>query len=218
MATVSGLYVLIDPAACKRVGPVETTRLALEGGASLIQWRDKLRDKGAQLADARKVFGLCRAFDATFIVNDHADLALVLAGDDPDADMGIHLGQSDLPVAAARRILPAAFVVGASTNNVAEAIAAAEAGATYIAVGDLFGTASKQGTRAASPSRLKEVKDALGQLPVVGIGGINLGNVGEVIRAGADAVAVISAVCGADDPRAAAAQLVGAIEAAKVNR
>jgi thiamine-phosphate diphosphorylase len=212
---ISGLYVLIDPAACKHFSAIETAALALEGGASLIQWRDKLLDKGAQLADAREVLGLCIEHEAAFIINDHADLALVLAQErSNEAGLGVHVGQKDLPVAAVRRIVPAGFVVGASTNNVAEAVAAAAAGASYIAVGDIFGTASKEGTRPASPARLAAVRTAI-SVPVVGIGGINLTNIGEVVKAGADAVAVISAVCGADDPRAASAALVAAFRAAK---
>jgi thiamine-phosphate pyrophosphorylase len=215
LVSIAGLYVLIDPAACKGFGAIATARLALESGASVIQWRDKLRDKGLQLADARQVLELCAEHEAAFIINDHADLALVLAREFGDGTpLGVHVGQKDLPVAAVRMIVPPGFIVGASTNNVAEAVAAAAAGASYIAVGDIFGTGSKEGTRPASPALLAEVKAAV-NVPVVGIGGINLGNAGEVIRAGADAVAVISAVCGADDPRAAAAALVRAIQTPK---
>jgi thiamine-phosphate pyrophosphorylase len=212
MAQIGGLYVIIDPAACRGRSPVEVARAALEGGASMLQWRDKLRDKGLQLADAREIYELSRRHDATFVVNDHADLALALdAGTIRPMELGVHVGQHDLPVAVVRRIVPAAFVVGASTNSVAEALAAAAAGASYIAVGDIFGTASKESTRAASPARLTEVRAAV-SLPVIGIGGINAGNAGEVMAAGADGVAVISAVCGADDPRAAAAALVAAMK------
>jgi thiamine-phosphate pyrophosphorylase len=214
LPSISGLYVLIDPAACKRYGPVETARLALEGGASMVQWRDKIRDKGLQLPEAREIYRLCREHDAIFILNDHADLALAVAAPQAVVSLlGVHVGQKDLPVEVIRRIVPAGFVVGASTNNALEAKAAEAAGASYIAVGDVFGTPSKQGTRAASPARLAEVKAAI-RLPVVGIGGINLTNVAEVLRSGANAIAVISAVCGADDPRAAATALVEAIAAA----
>ena len=211
---IAGLYVLIDPAACRRYRPVETARLALEGGASLVQWRDKTRDKGEQLPEARAIFSLCRERDAILIVNDHADLALVLGSAESSDHLGLHVGQKDLPVADVRRLMPEGAVIGASTNNVSEARQAEAAGASYIAVGDLFGTASKEGTRAASPARLAEVKAAV-SVPVVGIGGINLRNVGDVVRAGADAIAVMSAVCGADDPRGASAALVAAIEAAR---
>ena len=216
MAVVGGLYVLIDPAACGGRDAVEVGRAALAGGASGIQWRDKLRDKGEQLAPARALYEACQAHDAVFIVNDHADLALVLAADGAPSGggLGVHVGQKDLPLAEVIRILPPYIGVGVSTNNPVEARAAEATGAAYVAVGDLFGTSSKQGTRAASPERLAEVR-AVVQVPVIGIGGINLGNVAQVIAAGADGVAVISAVCGAPDPQRAAGELVDAIEAAR---
>ncbi|HLF70717.1 MAG TPA: thiamine phosphate synthase [Dehalococcoidia bacterium] len=215
MAKIAGLYVIIDPAACRGREPVAVGLDALAGGASVIQWRDKLRDKGEQLADAAALFGACQQYDAVFIVNDDADLALVLAGDtQPEfGAIGVHVGQTDLPLESLWRIVPDYFIVGASTNNVDEAIAAEAAGADYVAVGDIFGTAAKQGTRPASPDRLREVRDAVG-LPVVGIGGITKDNAGKVIAAGADAVAVLSAVCAADNPERVARELVAAIRAA----
>jgi len=208
LASIRGLYVIIDPAACRGRNPVEVAEAALEGGATMIQWRDKVRDKGEQLPDALAVHQACRVRDALFIVNDHADLALAIGGD------GVHVGQKDLPVAVVRRILPPEFVIGASTNNPQEAAVAEAAGASYIAVGDIFGTATKQSTRPASPAALAAVKAAV-KLPVIGIGGITAANAAAVIEAGASGVAVISAVCGADDPRAAAADLVRAILGAK---
>jgi len=202
---IRGLYVIIDPDACRGRDAVDVARRALEGGAAMLQWRDKRREKGLQLPQARAVRDLTREHDALLIVNDHADLSLAV-----DAD-GVHVGQGDLPVAVVRKLVPPDFVVGCSTNNLDEARAAEVAGASYIAVGAIFGTASKEPerTRTASPERLREVKAAIGT-PVVAIGGINASNIGQVLAAGADAVAVISAVCAADDPKAAAAELVRA--------
>lgn len=215
MVSLSGLYVLIDPSACRGRPPLEVAEKALRGGAALLQWRDKLRDKGEQLPELRRLYDLCRRYDAALIVNDHADLALVLAPSEPARGaIGVHVGQKDLPPAEVRRIVPAYFLVGVSTNNRAEALRAQSDGASYIAVGDIFGTGSKQGTRAASPQRLAEVKAAV-QLPVFGIGGINRDNVAEVMAAGADGIAVISAVCAAGDPEAAARELVEAMRAGR---
>jgi thiamine-phosphate diphosphorylase len=212
MPEIAGLYVAIDPTACRGRDPVSVARAALAGGARVLQWRDKTRDKGDQLADARAIYMACIEHDALFIVNDHADLALVIGGSTPPArgSIGLHLGQHDLPIEAVRPLLPAHYAVGVSTNNPDEARAAAAAGASYVAVGDIFGTTTKEGTRAASPAVLAAVKAAVG-VPVVGIGGINRSNVGLVMAAGGDAAAVISAVCGADDPEAAARELVAAI-------
>jgi thiamine-phosphate pyrophosphorylase len=199
---IRGLYVIIDPDACLGRDPVEVARLALEGGASMLQWRDKRREKGDQLSEARAMRELCIERDALFIVNDHVDLALAVGAD------GVHLGQHDLPVEVVRRIVPEVFIIGASTNNAAEARAAEAAGASYVAVGAIFPTASKapERTRPASPAVLREVKPAV-SVPVVAIGGIDASNVDQVIEAGADAVAVIGAVCGAEDVRAAARAL-----------
>ncbi|HET6615826.1 MAG TPA: thiamine phosphate synthase [Dehalococcoidia bacterium] len=200
---IHGLYVIIDPDACGGRSPVDVTRAALEGGASMIQWRDKRRDKGDQLADARAIRALCRDHGAMFIANDHIDLAIALHAD------GVHLGQHDLPIDVARPIAGDAMIIGASTNNVDEAHAAEAAGADYVAVGAIFATASKDVTRPANVERLREIKSAV-RLPVVAIGGINASNIAQVVEAGADAAAVIGAVCGAVDVRSAAAELAAA--------
>jgi thiamine-phosphate diphosphorylase len=215
VSTIGGLYVLIDPAACIGRDPVEVAAAALRGGASMVQWRDKLRDKGEQLAAAAAIYALCRQHDAVFIANDHADLALALGLPlAPQGAIGVHVGQKDLPLSAVRRMLPADWIVGISTNNPREALAGQAAGASYVAVGDIFGTTAKQGTRPASPARLAEVKAAV-DVPVIGIGGINRANLHEVIGAGADGIAVISAVCGARDPESAARELIEAIASAR---
>jgi thiamine-phosphate pyrophosphorylase len=199
---VRGLYVIVDPDACRGRSVVDVARLALEGGAAVVQWRDKRREKGDQLSDARAVRELCLQHDALFIVNDHVDLALAVGAD------GVHLGPHDLPVDLVRPLVPTPFIVGVSTNSSDEARRAVELGASYVAIGSVFPTSSKEPerTRAASVERVREVKLAV-DVAVVAIGGINASNVDQVIEAGADAVAVISAVCSADDPKAAAAAL-----------
>jgi thiamine-phosphate pyrophosphorylase len=211
MTALRGLYVIVDPSICGGRDPVAVGRAALAGGASMLQWRDKLRDKGEQLADVRALYEACVEHDAVFIANDHADLALVLDdGTQAGGGLGVHVGQKDLPLTDVRRIVPPHFVVGVSTNNPDEAREAERNGATYVAVGDIFGTTAKTGTRAASPERLGQVKAAV-SVPVFGIGGINLGNLAQVMDAGADGISVISAVCAAPDPEAAARALVEAM-------
>jgi thiamine-phosphate diphosphorylase len=179
--------------------------MALEGGTSMIQWRDKRREITEQAAEARTIAEVCRKHGALFVVNDYAELALALEAH------GVHVGQDDAPVATVRRMAPA-LIIGASTNNVEEARRAEADGANYIAVGSIFPTSSKVVTRAATLDRLREVKSAV-HVPVVAIGGITASNIDSVIEAGANAVAVISAVCAADDPRAAAGQLASAFDA-----
>jgi len=200
---IVGLYVIVDPAACAGRDAVEVARLALDGGATIIQWRDKTRDKGDQLAQARAIAALCRERGAPFIVNDHVDLALAAGA------AGVHLGQHDLPIEAVRPMLGTAAIIGVSTNNAEEALHAEAAGAGYVAVGAIFRTSSKSETRAADLDRIRAVKAAV-RVPVVAIGGIDATNIASVVEAGADAAAVIRAVCAAADPRAAAAALAAA--------
>jgi glucosamine-6-phosphate deaminase len=200
---IRGLYVIIDPDACRGRAPVDIARAAMDGGAAIIQWRDKRRGVAAQTTDASAIAALCHRYDALFIANDDPDLALASGAD------SVHLGQDDASISDVRPIVGDAMLIGVSTNNAAEARQAEAAGADYVAVGAIFPTASKDVTRAASLERLREVKAAVG-VPVVAIGGINASNIASVIATGADAAAVISAVCGAEDPRAAAAELAAA--------
>jgi thiamine-phosphate pyrophosphorylase len=189
---LSGLYVILDPEHCRGRDPTFVAEKALRGGATIIQWRDKRRDKGDQLPALRALRSLCDRYLALLLVNDHVDLALAARAD------GTHVGQHDLPVAAVRRMVPPGFIVGCSTNNIGEARQAVDEGADYVAVGRVFPSTTKASTRDASPETVREVRSAV-SLPLVAIGGITAENVDQVIEAGADAAAVISAVCEAED-------------------
>lgn len=195
-----GLYVIIDYGVAGGGRELELAQAAIRGGARLIQWRDKVREKGLQLPIAEALANICASADVLFIVNDHLDLALACGAH------GVHLGQKDLPVAVVRRLAPPGFVIGCSTNNVEEALHAQEAGADYVSVGRLFPTVSKRDTRPATLETLRSVKDAV-SIPVCAIGGINAENIGQVIAAGADMVAVIGAVAGAVNPEEAVRKL-----------
>ena len=203
---VRGLYVIVDAQAAGGRDLVEVTQAALRGGARVIQLRDKLHDKGDVLPVARRIRDLCDRHNAVFIVNDHADLAVAC-----DAH-GLHLGQHDLPVAEARAILKPYQIIGTSNALVEEAAESERQGADYLAVGAIFPTDTKERTRPAGLGTLSAVK-ARAAAPVVAIGGINLDNISDVARAGADAACVISAVVGAPDPEAAARRLAAALEA-----
>lgn len=201
--SIHGLYVIIDPSACAGRCPSDVARMAIAGGASVIQWRDKLRDKGAQLDSLKRVAAVCREHNVPLIVNDHADLALAVRAD------GVHLGQHDLPVESVRPLLGRPGIIGVSTNNVDEAVRAQEASADYVAVGAIFATGTKNDTRPADLDRIRQIKAAV-RVPVVAIGGIGASNIADVVAAGADAAAVVSAVCGAADVRGAARELASA--------
>jgi len=195
-----GLYVIIDPVVAPGRDEVQIARAALDGGARLIQLRDKTREKGLQLPVAEALQALCRERGALFIVNDHVDLALAAGAD------GVHVGQKDLPVSVVRRLVPREMVIGCSTNNADEARRAEADGADYVSVGRLFPTGSKNDTRPATTETLRAVKAAV-SLPVCAIGGINETNIDGVLAAGADMAAVIAAVIAAPDVSAAARRL-----------
>ncbi len=201
--TLRGLYVIIDPAVAGERDVLHVAREVIAGGAAIVQWRDKTREKGLQFADVRALANICRGASVPLIVNDDVDLALAAEAD------GVHVGQRDLPVAAVRRLVPDGWIVGASTNNADEARAAEADGADYVSVGNLFGTTSKDDTRPATLDTLREVKAAV-RVPVCAIGGIDETNIAGVVAAGADMASVISAVMAADDPRAAAERLAAA--------
>ncbi|MBI4234643.1 MAG: thiamine phosphate synthase [Chloroflexi bacterium] len=205
-----GLYVIVDPQTAQR-DVLEVAGAALRGGARVIQLRDKAHDKGDQLPVARRLVELCTLQDALCIINDHADLAAASGAH------GLHLGQHDLPIAQARRCLEPWQLVGRSNALVEEAVESQAQGADYIAVGTIFPTSTKEKTRPAGLETLRRVKQAA-QVPVVAIGGITEGNVEEVIAAGADAVAVISAVGRAPDPEGAARRLSERVHAALARR
>ena len=205
-----GLYVIVDPEVARR--PVlEVAEAALDGGACALQWRDKTNDKGDQLSTCLRLVELCRSHDALLIMNDHADLAAACGAH------GLHLGQHDLAIADARPVLGPRPVVGRSNATLLEAEESRDAGADYIAVGAIFPSPSKDNTRPAGLETLRRVCESA-ETPVVAISGITESNVADVIAAGADAVAVISAVVAADDPRGAAARLVERIEEARASR
>ena len=187
-------------------------KAALAGGADVIQLRDKS-------LSGRDLYGLAldmgarvRASRATFIINDRLDIALAAGAD------GVHLGQSDLPVAAARSLTLPSFIVGASVGSVEEAVAAERDGADYIALSPVFSTPTKDD---AGPGHglevLSEIRAAVG-IPVIAIGGVNSANVKDVVAAGADGVAVISAVLGAEDVEAAARSIRELVLHAKAER
>lgn len=190
----AGLYAITD-------GPREDLRAAvaaaLEGGAALVQYRDKTRDAARRLREARALVELCGSFGAPLIVNDDVELARAAGAS------GVHLGEDDPGIAEARSVLGAAAIIGVSCyDSLERARDAAAAGADYLAFGAFFPTVSKAATRRATPELLR----ASGEfgLPRVAIGGITPDNGGPLIDAGAEFLAAISGVFGASDVRAAA--------------
>ncbi len=205
------LYVVTDEELSGLIDVV-VAKLALEGGADVIQLRDKKRCIRDIFPVALKIKGLVQSFDALFIVNDRLDLALGVEAD------GVHLGQGDLPLHVARKIAPEPFIIGISVGSLSEAVSAEKDGASYIAVSPVFSTKSKDD---AGPglglSLLREIRTAV-SIPVIGIGGIGPQNVEDVIWSGADGVAVISAVLCSPDITHSVAELKKQVIQAKIKR
>lgn len=166
---------------------------ALQGGLTLVQYRDKETEDGERLRNARTLCQLCHRYGALFIINDRVDLALAV-----DAD-GVHLGQQDLPIAVARQMLGPSRVIGRSTTNREEMQRALEEGADYVGVGPVFETPTKQGKAAAG---FEYVSYAAQNCPIpwFAIGGIDMTNLNDVLGAGAERVAVVRAVMQAEQP------------------
>lgn len=201
---IHGLYVIVGGEWLAGRSHTEVARKAISGGARVIQLREKTMDKKHLLPLARDLRRICSEADVLFVVNDYLDVAL-----DCEAD-GLHLGQDDLPVDVARRLLKPNQILGCSASTVEEAKAAQTSGADHIGVGSIFATSTKD-TTVVGPARIAEIRRAV-SVPLVAIGGINRQNLLAVLDAGADAAAVISAVSGAQDPAGAARELVKIIE------
>jgi thiamine-phosphate pyrophosphorylase len=200
-----GLYVIIDTQTLGLRGEVDAARKAIDGGAKVIQLRDKQHSKGELLTIAKKLTDLCRHSNVLFIVNDYLDIALASEAD------GIHIGQEDLPLSVIRKELPIDKVIGLSTSTMALARKAESEGVDYVAVGSIFPSPTKPKATVVGLERLRQIRKAI-SIPIVAIGGINRQNIGEVMAAGADAAAVISAVLNQKDMQSAARQLVKEIE------
>ncbi|MGN6031861.1 MAG: thiamine phosphate synthase [Thermomicrobiales bacterium] len=198
------LYLVVDPDFV-RGAPTATLRAALAGGVTMVQLRSKHRTDRETLALGHPLRALCRAAQVPFLVNDRLDLALAL-----DAD-GIHLGVDDLPLDDARRLAGPGFLIGYSPETDEQARTASENGADYLGIGPIFGTSTKvDAGDALGPDEFAR-RRALTSLPVVAIGGVRTRNATAAIAAGADGIAVVSAILGANDPEAAARELADAI-------
>lgn len=198
---VKGLYVILDAQSLRGKDEMEVADKVIRGGAKIIQFRDKKRERGEVLAIAQRLREFCLQKDVLFIINDHLDVALA-----SDAD-GLHIGQKDLPLEKARGLLPINKIIGVSVRSLEQAIKAQEGGADYIAAGSIFPTKSKEDIVIIGLETLSQIRKAV-SLPLVAIGGINRDNIIEVIKIGADAVAVISAVLEAENIEGATRQLV----------
>ncbi len=189
------IYLVTDDGCLQGRALLDCVREALEGGVTLVQYRAKTASSAEMYAEALQLKALCDSFNVPLIINDRLDIAMAVGA------AGVHLGQDDLPCAAARRILGEDYLIGVSAHNPAEAKAALQSGADYLGCGAVFGTATKADVKKLGTDGLAAICKAKG-LPVVGIGGVTADNYREVRVAGADGAAIVSGILAQPDIRA----------------
>ncbi len=206
------LYLVTDPALVPAERLVDAVLAAVEGGVTLVQLRDKVADGRALVEAARALLDVLRPLGVPLIVNDRVDVAMAAEAD------GVHVGQRDLAVSDARRLMGPRAIVGVSLETVEQATTVEGGDPSYVAVSPVYGTPTK--THPAAPLGLAGVSAvcARTERPVVGIGGIDAERAADVIRAGADGVAVVSAILARADVEAAARSIRSAIDAARGER
>lgn len=189
------IYLVTDDGCLQGRPLLECVREALEGGVTLVQYRAKTASSAEMYNEALQLKALCDSFKVPLIINDRLDIAMAVGA------AGVHLGQDDLPCAAARKILGGDYIIGVSAHNPAEAKAALQSGADYLGCGAVFGTATKADVKKLGTEGLMAICREKG-LPVVGIGGVTADNYREVRAAGADGAAIVSGILAQPDIRA----------------
>lgn len=188
------IYLVTDDGCLQGRALIDCVREALEGGVTLVQYRAKTASSAEMYAEALQLKALCDSFNVPLIINDRLDIAMAVGA------AGVHLGQNDLPCAAARKLLGEDYIIGVSAHNPAEAKAALQSGADYLGCGAVFGTATKADVKKLGTEGLAAICKDKG-LPVVGIGGVTADNYREVRAAGADGAAIVSGILAQPDIR-----------------
>ena len=203
------VYLVTDRGLARGRSTFDIVTAATRGGATIVQLREKDLATRDFIAQAFSIQGFLKTRGIPLIINDRVDIAQAVAAD------GVHLGQTDMPLEMAKGILGDKMTIGISAESLEDAIAAEKGGADYLGVSPIYATPTKTDTAPAlGLEGLRQIRKAVG-LPLVGIGGLNRDNAADVIRNGADGVAVVSAIVAADDPETAARQLRGVIKEAQ---
>ena len=203
------LYVIADKGICGCRGIKAVVSESIDGGAEMIQYRDKESDDNNFLQTALKLQAICKVRNIPFIVNDRVEIALRI-----DAD-GVHVGQEDMSLSEVRRKLSPEKIIGVSATSIQQAEEAEGNGADYIGIGPIFDTLSKEILNPIGLGVIREAKVRL-KIPFYAIGGINLNNLDKLIQAGGRRIAVISAVILSNDIKSAAAKLLEKLKEAPI--
>jgi len=194
------LYLVTDRELMAASGIEECVEQAVSGGCTVVQLREKTASSREFYEAALRVRKITSDLGVPLIINDRADIALAVNAD------GVHVGRDDLSLDAARRVMGKDAVIGASVNNLTEALAATAMGADYLGVGAMFATSTKTDADPASMDELRRIRAGIA-IPIVAIGGINKNNVPLFAGTGIDGIAVVSAIVSQKDARAAAREL-----------
>ena len=192
----SGLYVIIDPSFINSKDPVNIAQQVLDGGANIIQLRNKTDNIRETVDWAIKISELCNSYNAFFIVNDRVDIAIISNSD------GVHLGQGDIYPDHVKNITDKDLIIGSSNATINEIEESNKNSSHYIAVGSIYSTDTKSNTRPASLNLLVEAKK-ISKKPIVAIGGIKENNIEEVLETGVDSVCMVTAITLSKDPQKA---------------
>lgn len=199
------LHLVTDRTLSRGRSLVEVVREAVAGGVTCVQLREKNCSTRQFLEEALLLKELLQPLGLPLIINDRVDIALAVGAD------GVHLGQSDMPISHARRLLGPDCLIGISAESMEDALAAEQQGADYIGISPVFSTPTKTDTAPAlGLDGIRQIRKLV-RIPLVGIGGINLTNACQVLAAGADGVAVVSAIMAAESPRQAAELMRGVL-------
>jgi len=203
------LYLVTDRGLARGRSTIEVVKAAVSGGVTCVQLREKDCSTLEFIEQARAIKSFLEEREVPLIINDRLDVALAVGAE------GVHLGQSDMPLEMAQKIAGPSMLIGISAESVQDAVKAENGGADYLGVSPIYTTPTKTDT--APPlgiQGLREIKNRV-KIPLVGIGGLNNSNAAEVIRSGADGVAVVSAIVAAEDPETAAMNLKQIINEAR---
>ena len=203
------LYLVTDRGLARGRSTLEIVQAAVAGGVTCVQLREKTSPTLEFVREALAISNFLRDNGVPLIINDRLDVAQAVSAD------GVHLGQTDMPLAMARRILGNSMRIGISAESLQDAVDAAAGGADYLGVSPIFDTPTKTDTAAAlGLEGLQAIRGAV-KIPLVAIGGLNLANAAAAILHGADGVAVVSAIVAAEDPQKAASELLAEIQRAR---
>lgn len=212
LARALRLYLVTDAALCRGRELLDVVAAAVRGGAGCVQLREKALETREFVARAVALKALLAPLHVPLVINDRIDVALACEAD------GVHLGQHDMPVETARRLLPEAVFIGWSVETPEDVARSAALPVDYLGVSPVFATPTKTDTAAAWGLEGLRAVRGMTPLPLVAIGGMTAANARAVLDAGADGVAVVSALCSAEDPQAAAAAFIERIDAVAAKR